>query len=174
MRLKTIAAAATAVLLTSGAAHAECTSLDQAMQDFQSVADAFSAQAQSMSPDKFPIWTSNVQEFSDAMGKQNYPVACSILVNLVGELGLDVQLAHAGGGSTGGTASAPAAPQTPSTGDTATGTGGDTIVVAPQTGGETQQPQPQPQTQPQPGPVTASAGPEVRTGRDRSRPPRLW
>ncbi|MEM7745667.1 MAG: hypothetical protein AAF409_18360 [Pseudomonadota bacterium] len=120
MRTRSIAAAAAAVLVSAGVAQA-CTTLDEAMGDFRSVADAFSAQAQSMSPDKFPIWTSEVQKFSDAMGQQNFPEACGVLVSLVEQLDLDVALQHAG---------APAAPAAPAPSGDA-----DTAGVPPPRGG---------------------------------------
>lgn len=94
MRFKFIAVSATALAISGGSALA-CETLDQAMEDFRAVADAFSAQAQSMSPDKFPIWTSEVEQFSDAMGQQNYVGACEVLSRIVGELDLNVTLAHA-------------------------------------------------------------------------------
>ncbi|MEM0988292.1 MAG: hypothetical protein AAGK00_05385 [Pseudomonadota bacterium] len=175
MPRKRLAAATLATLFSANVALA-CSTLDQAMSDFQQVADAFSAQAATISPDQFPIWTDKVQQFSAVMGQQDYGQACSILVELVAELQLDVTLAHAG-------ASAPAAPAAtePPRADTGggTGSGGDTIAVTPQPAAPAPAAPAAPTTQPaeQPvahAPVTASAGQIVRGGRDRTRPPRLW
>ena len=90
-----------------------CTTLQEAMQEFEGVKNAYVAKAPTMKPEKFQIWAKHIQAFGDAMGSQDYETACKTLAAASDELGLGADNA----GSSAAAAVTP--PPPPPTGESA-------------------------------------------------------
>ena len=103
-----------AFALATGSANA-CTSLQDAMTEFEGVKNAYVAKAPTMKPEMFQIWAKHIQAFGDAMGKQDFAGACATLALASDELGL-------GTGGNGGSTTAATPPPPPTNTDTNAGT----------------------------------------------------
>ncbi|MEM9138645.1 MAG: hypothetical protein AAGB15_02350 [Pseudomonadota bacterium] len=77
---------AAATFLTAAPALA-CTSLQEAMGQFEEVKNAYVAKAPTMSPEQFPIWTGYLEKFGTAMGQSDFAGACAALSAASTELG---------------------------------------------------------------------------------------
>lgn len=88
-----------AMALAAGSAQA-CSTLQDAMKEFEGVKNAYVAKAPSMAPEMFQVWAKHIQAFGDAMGKQDYAGACATLAAASDELGLGAGGAAGGGGAT--------------------------------------------------------------------------
>lgn len=95
-----------------------CNSVETVMAHFERVKDAYLVKAPEMKPEDFPVWSSHLERFGDAMGTQNFQGACQALDDAAMQLGFDVAAAPtsviANDSATAESASDAGAPSVPS------------------------------------------------------------